>query len=140
MATSLTQPSAKVCFREYVFGEFPGVSSSITKPWLTLRLENPCLRFRSDSCRKNAEASVITIEHVVTALHYKLTRVLTAQCTYVTLKLSVNYCRTNTRKNFFSERVVKVLNSLPPSAVNFSSLATFRKSLNKINLRMYAKY
>jgi len=34
-------------------------------------------------------------------------------------KLSVNYCRTNTRINFFSERVVKVCNSLPPSIVNF---------------------
>ena len=33
------------------------------------------------------------------------------------IKLSVNYCRTNTRKNFFSERVVKVWNSLPPSSL-----------------------
>jgi len=41
-------------------------------------------------------------------------------------KLSVNYCGTNTRKNFFSERVVKVWNSLPPSIVNFASLARFR--------------
>jgi len=40
-------------------------------------------------------------------------------------KLSVNYCRTNTLKNFFSERVVKVWNSLPPSIVNFSSLIIF---------------
>jgi len=55
-------------------------------------------------------------------------------------KLSVNYCRTNTRKNFYSERVVKVWNSLPPSIVNFASLARFRKSLNKINLRIYTKY
>jgi len=55
-------------------------------------------------------------------------------------KLSVNYCRTNTRKNFFSERVVKIWNSLPPSIVNFASLARFRKSLNKINLRIYTKY
>ena len=30
------------------------------------------------------------------------------------------------------ERVVKVWNSLPPSIVNFSSLATFRNSFNKI--------
>ena len=52
-------------------------------------------------------------------------------------KLSVNYCRTNTRKKIFSERVVKVWNSLPPSIVNFASLARFRKSLNKINLRIY---
>ena len=55
-------------------------------------------------------------------------------------KLSVNYCCTNTRKNFFSERVVKVWNSLPPSIVNFASLARFRKSLNNINLRIYTKY
>jgi len=55
-------------------------------------------------------------------------------------KLSVNYCRTNTRKNFFSERVVEVWNSLPPSIVNFASLARFRNSLNKINLRIYTKY
>ena len=52
-------------------------------------------------------------------------------------KLSVNYCRTNTRKNFFRERVVKVWNSLPPTIVNFSSLATFKNSVNKINLRIY---
>ena len=42
-------------------------------------------------------------------------------------KLSVNYCRTNTRKTF-SEHVVKVSNSSPPSIANFSSLATFRNS------------
>ena len=40
----------------------------------------------------------------------------------------------------FSERVVKVWNSLPLSIVNFSSLATFRNSLNKINLRICTKY
>ena len=40
-------------------------------------------------------------------------------------------------KKLFSERVSKVWNSLPPSIVNFSSLATFRKSLNKINFRIY---
>jgi len=47
-------------------------------------------------------------------------------------KSSVNYCRTNKRKNFFSERVVQVWNSLSPSIVNFGSLATFRNSINKI--------
>jgi len=55
-------------------------------------------------------------------------------------KLSVNYCGTNKRKNFLSERVVKVWNSLPLSIVNFGSLATFRNSINKINLRIYTKY
>jgi len=43
-------------------------------------------------------------------------------------------------EELFSERVVKVWNSLPPSIVNFSSLATFRNSLNKISLRIYSKY
>ena len=55
-------------------------------------------------------------------------------------KLLVNCCRTNTRKNFFSERVEKVWNSLPPSIVTFSSLAMFRNSLNRIGLRIYTKY
>ena len=43
-------------------------------------------------------------------------------------------------KTVFSERVVKVWNGLPPSIVNSSSLATFRNSLNKINLKIYTKY
>jgi len=40
----------------------------------------------------------------------------------------------------FSERVVKVWNSLPARIVNFSSLATFRNSLNKLSLRIHTKY
>jgi len=55
-------------------------------------------------------------------------------------QISVNYCRTNKRKNFVSERVAKVWNTLPPSIVNFGSLARFRNSINKINLRIYTKY
>ena len=55
-------------------------------------------------------------------------------------QLSVNYCRTNTRKNFFSELVAKVWNNLLPSIVDFYSLPTFRNSLNKISLRIYTKY
>ena len=39
-------------------------------------------------------------------------------------------------EKLFSERGVKVWNSLPPSIVNFSSLATFRHSLTKINFRI----
>ena len=44
-----------------------------------------------------------------------------------------------TAEKLFSERVVKVWNSLPPSIVNFSSSATFRNSLNKISLRIHTK-
>jgi len=55
-------------------------------------------------------------------------------------KLLVNYCRTNKRKNCFSEHVVKVWNSLLPSIVNFSSLPTFRNSVSKIIFRTYTKY
>jgi len=56
-------------------------------------------------------------------------------------KLSVNYCRTNTRrKKLFSERVVEVWNSLAPSIARFSSLTTFRDNLNKISCRIYTKY
>jgi len=40
----------------------------------------------------------------------------------------------------FSERVVKVWNSLLKGIVNFSSLSIFRNSLNKINHRIYTKY
>jgi len=58
---------------------------------------------------------------------------------FLEVKLSVNYCHTNTRKKLFSERVVKVWNSLPPSIVTFSSLATFRNSLSNLNLRIYTK-
>jgi len=43
-------------------------------------------------------------------------------------------------ENFFSQRVVKVWNSLPTSIVNFGSLARFRNSKNKINFRIYTKY
>jgi len=56
-------------------------------------------------------------------------------------KLSVNYTAALTRgKTFFSERVVIVWNSLPPSIVNFSPLATFRNSLNKVSLKIHTKY
>jgi len=55
-------------------------------------------------------------------------------------KLLVNHCRINVRKNFFSERVIKVWNSLPPSIVSFESLSSFINSLNNVNLRIYTTY
>ena len=52
-------------------------------------------------------------------------------------KLFVNHCRINVRKHFFSERIIKVWNSLPPSIVSFKS---FRNSLNNVSLGIYTKY
>jgi len=54
------------------------------------------------------------------------------------IRVTPSSCRSpheHTEK-LFSERVVKVWNSLLPSIVNFSSLATFRISLNKISLEI----
>ena len=55
-------------------------------------------------------------------------------------KLFVNHCRINARKHFFSERIIKVWNSLPPSIVSVKSLSLFRRSLNNVNLGIYTKY
>jgi len=55
-------------------------------------------------------------------------------------KITVNHCRLNMRRNIFSERVVVALNSLPPSAVNFSSLRVFRKTVTNANLKLFTKY
>jgi len=49
----------------------------------------------------------------------------------------------NVRKHFFSERIIKVWNSLPPTApsiVSFKSLLSFRNSLGNVNVGLYTKY
>jgi len=55
-------------------------------------------------------------------------------------KLLVNHCRVNVRKHFFSERIIRVWNSLPPSIVSLKSLLSFRNSLGNVNLGLYTKY
>jgi len=55
-------------------------------------------------------------------------------------KLSVNYCRTNTRKNFLANVSQKVWNGLSSSIVTISSQTTVRNSLNKISFRIYTKH
>ena len=55
-------------------------------------------------------------------------------------KLLVNHRRINVRKHFFSERIIRVWNSLPPSIVSFKSLFSFRNSLDDVNLGIYTKY
>ena len=54
-------------------------------------------------------------------------------------KLCVNHCRINVRKHF-SERIIRVWNSLPPSIVSFESLSSFSKSLCNVNLGIHPKY
>jgi len=44
-------------------------------------------------------------------------------------KLLVNHCRINARTHFFSQRIIRVWNSLPPSIVSFESLLSFKNSL-----------
>jgi hypothetical protein len=55
-------------------------------------------------------------------------------------KLVSNQCRTVQRLNFFSERVIVAWNSLPASLVNFSSVSTFKKTLQNANLRLFTNY
>jgi len=43
-------------------------------------------------------------------------------------------------ENIFSERIVRVWNSLPPSIVSFESLLSFRKSLGNVNIGIHTKY
>ena len=43
-------------------------------------------------------------------------------------------------ENIFSERVIRVWNSLPSSIVSFKSLLSFRNSLGDVNLGVYTKY
>jgi len=40
----------------------------------------------------------------------------------------------------FSERIIRVRNSLPPSIVSFESLSSFRNSLGNVNLGIYTEY
>ena len=42
-------------------------------------------------------------------------------------------------ENIFSERIIRVWNSLPPIIVSFESLSTFSKSLGNVNLGIHTK-
>ena len=43
-------------------------------------------------------------------------------------------------ENIFSERIIRVWNSLPPSNVSFESLLSVRNSLGNVNLVIHTKY
>jgi hypothetical protein len=49
------------------------------------------------------------------------------------LKLNVPITRTDTRKYFFSARVVKTWNALPANLVHAPSMHSFKKQINKLN-------
>jgi len=51
-------------------------------------------------------------------------------------KITVNHCRLNVRRNFFSERVFVAWNSLPPSVVNFRVL----KTVTNANMKLFTTY
>jgi len=53
------------------------------------------------------------------------------------LKLFVQQSRIDARKHFFSNRVVKSWNSLPATPDDFSSLACFRRFLQRTDLSRF---
>ena len=48
-----------------------------------------------------------------------------------------HHCTCPARSSFFSERVVDIWNTLPPSKVDFSSLVKFKRSLKLLDLSQY---
>jgi len=55
-------------------------------------------------------------------------------------KIMQEHCTNHYGKNFFVQRVAPVWNSLPPSIVDFSSFSRFRRSLNNVNLAIFARF
>jgi len=53
-------------------------------------------------------------------------------------KLYKSRCSSNTRRNFFAERVVNVWNALP-NTVNFSSLPSFKRSIESVDFTDFLK-
>ena len=52
-------------------------------------------------------------------------------------KLLQGHCRTDVRKHFFTERVVKIWNSLPAEEANFCNVKVFSNFLDKLDLHNY---
>ena len=55
-------------------------------------------------------------------------------------KLIPQHCNVNTRKYYFSFRVISVWNTLPSSIVNFNSLASFKHTLRKVRLSILTRF
>jgi len=54
-------------------------------------------------------------------------------------KLYKSHCRCNTRRFLFVERITNVWNLLPPT-VNFSSLASFKTTIRKVDLSEFLAF
>jgi len=56
-------------------------------------------------------------------------------------KVMLEHRTNNYRKNFFVQRVAPLWNSLPAaSIVDFSSFTSFKRSLKKVNLRIFTRF
>ena len=55
-------------------------------------------------------------------------------------KIMLEHCDINIRRQFLSQRITNVWNSLPASVVNFDSLDLFTNSLQRINLKIFTHY
>ena len=47
------------------------------------------------------------------------------------------HCSCTARSSFFSERVIDIWNSLPSNAVDFTSLASFKRSVSSFDFPQY---
>jgi len=54
-------------------------------------------------------------------------------------KLFKSRCSSNIRSNFFAERVINIWNSVP-STVNFSTSASFRRTIHNVDNRFFTVY
>jgi len=52
-------------------------------------------------------------------------------------KLFKSRCSSNIRSNLFAERVISIWNSLPSTAVNFSTLASFRRTIHNVDFSRF---
>jgi hypothetical protein len=52
-------------------------------------------------------------------------------------KLLQGHCRTDVRRHFFTERVIKIWNNLPANETDFYTVKAFSNFLNKLDLHNY---
>ena len=80
----------------------------------------------SISCRKHLHGRVFSLTHYTSTRGHPY-------------KLYKPHFSTTTRAQFFSERVINVLNALPVDVIDFGSVKRFRCSLLKVDLSSFTK-